>query len=298
MSQKTIAILMPGDMGHGVGLVLNQHGHDVITSLSGRSARSRALAEAGSVRDAGDLDATIAEADMILSILPPSAAMKLADDVTAAMSRTGKTPVYVDCNAISPGTAQKIGGIITSAGATFIDSGIIGIAPNKSKNTRFYVSGPDTSAMTALNGQGFEVLALGDDIGRASAMKMVYAALTKGSWTLWSAVMLTAERNGLLEPLIREFEHSQQSTLSSMRSIISALPADSERWIGEMEEIAKTFREADVTGDFHDGAAWMFKLLSETPYASETRQTMDRSRTLETSLATYAKALANRKSRN
>lgn len=294
MSQKTIAILMPGDMGHGVGLVLNQHGHDVITSLSGRSARSRALAEAGSVRDAGDLDATIAEADMILSILPPSAAMKLADDVTAAMSRTGKTPVYVDCNAISPGTAQKIGGIITSAGATFIDSGIIGIAPNKSKNTRFYVSGPDTSAMTALNGQGFEVLALGDDIGRASAMKMVYAALTKGSWTLWSAVMLTAERNGLLEPLIREFEHSQKSTLSSMRSIISALPADSERWIGEMEEIAKTFSEAGVTDGFHEGARWMFELMSQTPFATETRQNMDTSRNMETSVSVFAETLSKR----
>lgn len=294
MSRKTIAILMPGDMGHGVGHVLNQHGHDVITSLSGRSARSRSLAEAGNVRDAGELDASVAEADMILSILPPTAAMKLAEDVATAMSRTGKTPVYVDCNAISPGTAQKIGGIITAAGATFIDSGIIGLAPNKSKNTRFYVSGPDTSAMTALNGQGFEVLALGDEIGRASAMKMVYAALTKGSWTLWSAVMLTAERNGLLEPLIREFEHSQQSTLANMQGKISALPADSERWIGEMEEIARTFSEAGVTNGFHEGARWMFELMSQTPFAAETRQNMDTSRTMETSMAVFAETLAKR----
>jgi len=41
----------------------------------------------------------------------------------------------------------------------------------------------------------------------------------------------------------------------------------------------------------------MFKLLSETPYASETRETMDRSRSLETSLSAYAEALAKRKSR-
>jgi len=294
MSIETIAILMPGDMGHGVGLVLREHGYEVITSLAGRSERSRQLAEAGKVRDAGNLDSTVAAADMILSILPPASALRLADDVAAAMQRTASTPVYVDCNAISPGTAQAVSDKITAAGASFIDAGIIGLAPNKSKNTRFYVSGPETAPMTNLNGKGFEVISLGDTVGRASAMKMVYAALTKGSWTLWTAVLLTAERNGLMASLVEEFEHSQQATLNNMRGKVSALPADSARWIGEMEEIAKTFREAGVSGDFHDGAAWIFELLSETPFAAETRQNMDTSRTMEQSVAAYAEALAKR----
>ncbi len=83
-------------------------------------------------------------------------------------------------------------------GAPFIDAGIIGLAPNKSSGTRFYVSGPDTSAMEALDGKGFKVISLGAEIGKASAMKMAYAGLTKGSWTLWTSVLLTAEQNGLL----------------------------------------------------------------------------------------------------
>ncbi|WNK01329.1 DUF1932 domain-containing protein [Thalassospiraceae bacterium LMO-JJ14] len=294
MSNKTIAILMPGDMGHGVGLALREHGYDAITSLWGRSERSKQLAEAGKLRDAGDLDAVVGEADMILSILPPASALKLAEDVAGAMGRTGKTPAYVDCNAISPGTAIAVGEKITAAGAAFIDAGIIGLAPNKSKNTRFYVSGPDVSAMADLNGKGFEVISLGDAIGRASAMKMVYAALTKGSWTLWTAVLLTAERNGLLDPLIEEFEHSQQANLKAMRNKVSALPADSARWVGEMEEIAKTFSEAGVSSGFHEGAAWIFELLSETPFAAETRQNMDTSRTMEQSVTAYAEALAKR----
>lgn len=294
MTIKTIAILMPGDMGHGVGLVLREHGYETITSLTGRSDRSCSLAAAGKVRDAGDLDTTVAEADMILSILPPSAAIKLAGDVADSMQRTGKTPVYVDCNAISPGTAANVGQLISDAGAPFIDAGIIGLAPNKSKETRFYVSGPDVTPMTGLDGKGFEVLSLGDEIGRASAMKMVYAAATKGSWTLWTAVLLTAARNGLLDNLISEFDYSQQALLKNMRGKISALPADSERWVGEMEEIAKTFSEAGVTSGFHDGAAWIFKLLSETPYAAETRQNMDTSRTMETSVNAFADALAKR----
>lgn len=291
---STICILMPGDMGHGVSLVLREHGYRTITALNGRSERSRNLAEAGNVEDLGDLNTAISTADMVLSILPPSAAIDQANAVAEAMKQTGSSPVYVDCNAISPATTTAVGNVVTTAGANFIDAGIIGLAPNKSSGTRFYVSGPDTSAMEALDGKGFKVISLGAEVGKASAMKMAYAGLTKGSWTLWTSVLLTAERNGLLDELIDEFEHSQSATLDNMRRMVSALPADSGRWIGEMEEIAKTFREADVTGDFHDGAAWMFKLLSETPYASETRETMDRSRSLETSLAAYAEALAKR----
>lgn len=294
MSQ-TICILMPGDMGHGVSLALREHGYDTITALDGRSARTRALAEAGRLRDVGTLDAAVGEADMILSILPPASAPKQAASVAAAMTRTGKAPVYVDCNAVSPGTAEAIGKTVTAAGAPFIDCGIVGLAPNKSPNTRFYVSGADTSPMQALDGKGFQVIALGDGPGRASALKMAYAGLTKGSWTLWTAVLLTAERNGLLGPLIDEFAHSQSATLERMRGMVPFLPADSERWIGEMQEIAKTFREAGVSGDFHDGAAWMFELLTETPFAAETRETLDKSRSLEASIAAYADALAARK---
>jgi len=295
MSNATIAILMPGDMGHGVGLVLRQHGHEVITSLEGRSERTRKLAKAGQLKDVGDLDAVVSEAYMILSILPPTSAPKLAKDVGAAMGRTGKTPVYVDCNAISPGTTTELSAHITDAGAAFIDAGIIGLAPNKSKASRFYVSGPDTRAMEALDGKGFEVINLGPNIGQASAMKMVYAGLTKGSWTLWTSVLLTAQQNNLLDPLIAEFEHSQGGNLAAMRSKVPFLPADSGRWIGEMEEISKTFREADVSGGFHDGAAWMFQLMSETPFASETRETLDTSRTLEESVKAYAEVLVKRK---
>lgn len=296
MTAATICILMPGDMGHGVALVLREHGYETITALDGRSERTKALATAGKLRDVGTLDAAVSEADMILSILPPASAPKQAEDVAAAMQRTGKTPVYVDCNAISTGTAIAVGETMNAAGAPFIDAGIIGLAPNKSPATRFYVSGADTAPMTALDGKGFKVIDLGLEPGRASAMKMAYAGLTKGSWTLWTAVLLTAERNGLLEPLIAEFDHSQGPTLERMRGMVPFLPADSERWVGEMEEIAKTFREAGVSGSFHDGAAWMFELLAETPFAAETRETLDKSRTLEASIAAYADALAKRSS--
>lgn len=291
---NTVAILTPGDMGHAVGRALGEHGIMPITCLAGRSERTRGLARAGGFHDVANLDTLVQDADMILAILPPASAPDLAEEVAAAMTRTGATPPYVDCNAISPGTVAGIDRTITAAGAPFIDCGIIGLAPGKGGGTRFYVSGADTAPMQTLDGCGFEVHAVGTDPGRASALKMAYAGLTKGSWTLWTAVLLTAERLGLRDELIAEFEFSQKDTLAKMRGKVPFLAADAGRWIGEMEEIAKTFDEAGVTPGFHEGAAWMFRLLDETPYAAETRETLDTSRTLEETTHTLADVLAAR----
>jgi len=283
----TIAILMPGDMGHAVGRALREHGHDVITCLDGRSGHTRTLAAAAGFRDVGSLAAIVSEADVILSILPPASAPDQAGRVAEAMRATGRAPLYVDCNAISPGTAIAVGKVIAEAGATFVDGGIIGLAPGHGAAPRFYVSGPDHASLSVLDGQGIRVIGSGPEIGQASAMKMTYAALTKGTWTLQTAVLLAAERLGVTGALLREFENSQSAALASMRASVPFLPADSARWVGEMEEISRTFADAGVTPQFHEGAAEIFRLLETTPFASETRADMDRTRTLEESLSVY-----------
>lgn len=287
----TIAILMPGDMGHAVGRVLKEHGHRVLTALAGRSARTRGLAEAGGLEDVAEIDQLVGEADLILSILPPARAVQQARLVAAAMTKTGDRAVFVDCNAVSPATAEEISEIMSQAEAPFIDAGIIGLAPGKGPATRFYVSGSDTGPMEALDGKGFEVIAIGDGAGRASALKMCYAGLTKGTWSLFTAVLLTAEVLGVRGELCDEFAFSQQAAFAAMRERVPRLPADSERWIGEMEEIAATFADAGTPSGFHESAAEIFRLLAATPFASETRETIDTSRTLEDAIPAYAREL-------
>ncbi len=291
MAPETIAILMPGDMGHGVGRALGEHGKKVITPLDGRSGRTKGLAKAAAMHDVGSLDAAVSEADLILSILPPGSAADQARQVAGAMGSTGARPCYVDCNAVSPDTAIEIGQIISDAGAPFIDCGIIGLAPGKAGGTRFYVSGSDTAPMLALDGLGFTVAAVGAAPGRASALKMAYAGLTKGTWTLHTAVLMAAQELGVLPELLDEFRISQAATLKDMEGRISRLPADSGRWIAEMEEIAATFASAGITSGFHDGAAEMFRILARTPLAAETRETIDPNRTLEQSLAVFGEHL-------
>jgi 3-hydroxyisobutyrate dehydrogenase-like beta-hydroxyacid dehydrogenase len=288
---------MPGDMGHAVGRVLREHGHRVVTCLSGRSERTRGLAGAAGLEDAPDLNALVGEADMVLSIVPPGRALAQAEAVAVAMKETGSTPVYVDCNAISPGLTKIVGDAIAGASAPYIDAGIIGLAPGKGPSTRFYVSGPGTGPMLALDGKGIEVIPLGEEIGAASGLKMCYAGLTKGKWSLYTAVLLAAERMGLSEALKEEFEFSQQADLMAMRERVPRLPADSGRWIAEMENIAGTFAAAGVPSGFHEGAEEIFRILAKTPFASETRETIDASRTLEESIKVYAEYLPGQEER-
>ncbi|MEM7177685.1 MAG: DUF1932 domain-containing protein [Pseudomonadota bacterium] len=286
-----IAILMPGDMGHGVGQALMTQGHDVICALDGRSAHTRGLAEKAGLRDAGTVGDAVRQADLILSILPPDHAVPQARDVAAAMTASGARPTYVDCNAISPDTAKEVAAAFDGLDATVCDCGIIGLNPIKAPPTRFYVSGPDCSAVQSISSDALRVETIGEAVGQASALKMVYAALTKGTWTLETALLMAARQLGVLDPLLAEFEYSQSGSLRAMRNRVPFLPADSARWVPEMQEIAATFASAGVTPQFHQGAAEVFRVLAKTPFAQETRETLDRSRTLEQALAEYVKHL-------
>jgi len=285
---EIIAVLSPGDMGSGVGKALKENGFDVVTALTGRSARTKELAKNAELRDTNSLDEAVRQADLILSILPPSAALAQAEAVAEAMTRTDNRPTYVDCNAISPATTDIVGRPIEAAGADYIDAGIIGLAPGKGPATRFYVSGPNLAAIEALDGAGIQVKSVGREIGRASGLKMCYAGLTKGQFTLFTAVLVTAEALGLSAALREEFEFSQREVYGRMQNLVPRLPADAGRWIGEMEEIAATFAAARVTPDFHNAAADIFRLLNKTPFAAETRETLDPNRSLDEAVKVYA----------
>ena len=278
MGVKTIAIQSPGDMGHAVGKVLRENGFDVITCLTGRSQRTIDLAREGNFRIVETMDVLVDEADLILSIMVPGRARELAKEVSESLNRTGATTYFADCNAVSPDTAREISKTINSSGGTFIDGGIIGTAPTKGDTPRFYVSGPDAEVVTELDGKGIIVKVVGPDVGQASGIKMCYAALTKGTNTLQVALLTAAQKMGLTEQLKEEFEFSQQGALAAMESGISRLPANAHRWIGEMEEISSTFASLGVTPYFHMGAADVYKLLNETPFAEETPETIDKNR--------------------
>lgn len=280
MTLNKVAILSPGAMGHAVGRVLAEHGVDIMTCLAGRSERTRRLASAAGFIEMPTLEDLVCEADLVLSILVPVDAEAIACQLAGALKATGAQPYIADCNAISPMRSAKIETIIQSAGGRFIDASIIGPPPGQSAPPRFYVSGIHAEVMLPLDGKGIVVKSLGETIGRASGIKMCYAALTKGTSTLQVALLTAAESMGLTEELRQELAYSQAAALQSMESTIPRLPPNAHRWVGEMEEIASTFAEVGVTSHFHLGAAAIYRLLQATSFANESPETIDPDRTL------------------
>jgi len=291
---RTLAVLGTGDMGSAVGAALVRAGYRVVTDLSRRGAHSRALAARARLVDVGSLEAVVREAELVLSIVPPAAALACAQDVAAALRATGTTPAFADCNAVSPATVGAIARLFDGTGAPFIDVGIVGRAPRPGgERTRFYASGAarGTLLALALDVVAISFIDLGEQIGAASALKMAYAALNKGTDALHAAVLLAALRLGVLGPLLTECESSQAEALARMKARTPFLAATAARFTGEMAEIAATYEAVGVTPDFHRGAEWLYALLATTPLAAETRDALPRERSLEDALVVFNAAL-------
>lgn len=282
---NVVGIMSPGDMGHAIGRELRKHGLDVIAHLNGRSDRTRALSNRAGIREVDTLRQMVTEADLILSILVPASAEAAANEVAQAI-RDSAVPIhYVDCNAVSTATVQRIAKAVRDAGGLFSDASIIGFPPGTGATPRLYVSGPNAEAIRALDDKGVIVKKIGEEIGQASGIKMCYAALTKGTFALHYALAMVAERLDLLDELLVEFKASQPEALQSMHQFLPRLPAKAWRWVGEMEQIASTFADAGVTPGFHDAAAEIYRVISKTTLGKETPETIDLDRTFEETIA-------------
>ncbi|MGE0255895.1 MAG: DUF1932 domain-containing protein [Alphaproteobacteria bacterium] len=295
----TIAIVGTGDMGSGVGRDLVARGFRVVTALAGRGEASRRRAADAGIADAGMLADAVAGCDMLLSILPPAAAPAFAGEVAAAMRATGKRPVFVDCNAISPANMRAVGAAVAAAGAAVADVGIVGAPPGRGDATRFYASGPRAAldAVAALAGPDLLVRTLGPEIGRASALKMAYAAITKGTTALHAAALLVARREGLFDELATELSESRSVVWQEMGRSVPRLGTVADRWAGEMTEIAATFAAAGLTPLLHEGAHDVFALLARSALAAEPGGGRGSARTLDETLAAFCEVLDGTKDR-
>jgi len=124
-----IGVIAQGMMGAGVGRRLHESGATVRTLLTGRSPASAERAKAAGMAPATNEHELLSGADFFLSILPPGDAEALARQLAPALKSLDRKPVYVDCNAVSPQTAIRVGEIIAPTGAEFVDAGIIGGPP-------------------------------------------------------------------------------------------------------------------------------------------------------------------------
>ncbi len=269
-SRPTIGILSPGDMGHAIGARLRRHGLRVITNLTGRSRRSAVLAGEAGIIDVGDDLALVQEADILLSILVPSEATACAERIATALQAAPTNLLFADCNAIAPRTVQAMQGIVAAAGAEFVDVGIIGGPPrNDDAGPRLYVSGAQAEQFAVLKEYGLDVRVLGPSVGQASGLKMCYASLTKGLTALATEALTAGKALGLGDALAAELQSSQPVLYRMFQGGVPAMPPKAYRWVGEMEEIARTFADLGLPPQMLEGAAAIYRFVEQTELGRE-----------------------------
>jgi 3-hydroxyisobutyrate dehydrogenase-like beta-hydroxyacid dehydrogenase len=259
MAEVVVGLLHPGQMGSALGTQLREAGTSVLWASEGRSAETARRAEAAGLRDAGSVGELTQQSDVILSVCPPHAATKVAEAVV------GFHGLFIDANAVSPATSRSIGERIAAGGGQFVDGGIVGPPPKPGAPTRLYLAGPSAQVVADLfDGTLVEARIVSDRLGDASALKMTYAAWSKGTAAMLLAIRAVARAEGVESALLDEWRDSLPELPE--RSLRAARSADAKgwRWIGEMEEIAATFASAGQPDGFHLAAAEVFRVLGVT----------------------------------
>lgn len=243
-----IGLLHPGAMGAAVGAALVGNGHDVVWVSDGRSAATRDRAEQAGLRDTGTMAALAEDAELVISLCPPEHAIAVA----TAAREAGFAGTYVDANAIAPETARRL--------APTVDGGVIGPPPRVPGTTRLYLSGPGAEGVAALfAGSPLDARVVAGGIGAASALKMVYAAYTKGISALLLALRATARHHEVDDALLAEWAITQPDLARRCELAEASAGTKAWRWIAEMEEIADTFAAAGQPDGFHRAAAAVYR---------------------------------------
>ena len=278
MKIENVGLMSPGDMGQAVAMQIKAKGLNVYTALEQRSERTRVLAREAGITDVGTVAQLVAECDVVLSIINPGAAVDFAREASDALRASGRQTLIVDCNAIAPDTVREIAGLVEQAGGRFLDAGIIGPPPRGKAKTDLYVSGPGAADLEQLAGPQLVVHVIGEGIADASALKMCYGALNKGTQALWLEVLIAAERLGVAGILEQQLQQSQADRYSWALSQFPILPPKAYRWVPEMLEISKTLGAAGITPKVFEGAADIYRFVAGTSLGKETPENRDKAR--------------------
>jgi 3-hydroxyisobutyrate dehydrogenase-like beta-hydroxyacid dehydrogenase len=264
MTSQRIGIVHPGQMGIVVAASAQNSGNEVFWASEGRSPATRERASLAGLHDAGTLAKLCELCPIIVSVSPPEFAEEIADQVAQRLYQG----TYVDANAIAPERARHMAQRLEQQGARFVDGGIIGPPTTTRNRTWLYLAGEHAARIASCFSAGpIETEELAGGIGRASALKMCFAAYSKGSVALAIAVIGAAERLEVIDELKRQWKRNGPS-LPEIESEIARAAPKAWRFIGEMEEIAATFQSAGMPPEFHEAAAEMFRRLSRTTDAT------------------------------
>lgn len=261
-----VGIINPGAMGISIAASAQAGGHEVYWASAGRSADTRQRAEERNLLELESLAELCAVCEVMLCVCPPHAAAAVAQSVIDA----GFCGLYCDGNAIAPRQTLRIGERLGAAGIDFVDGSIIGPPAWKAGSTRFYLSGSSAAQIARLfKGTVTEAVVIGGEIGKASALKMVFAAQTKGFTALLSAIQGAAEQLGVRADLDREWARRDPDVAAQRVNQVRGVTGKAWRFAGEMQEIAATFESAGMPPGFFEAAHEVYQRLAPFKDAEE-----------------------------
>lgn len=278
---KIIGLIGAGHMGSGLGWALREGGHDVVTSLAGRSGRTVRLAENAGLRIASRPVDVVAEADVILVVTPPGAAVDAATEIATMaaspsvaerLARAGRgtaRPMVVDLNAISPTTASTAAEVITGAGFDFVDGSISGPPPTLRPGATLYLSGPRAIDIADLHWTHAKPVVVGDRIGAASAVKMSTASVYKGLMGLMAQAIRAASAHGVLEPVMADLDESFATPYE-----VALASTKAHRYVAEMREIARSQAAVGLTPTLFEAFAAVWADIADRPLADGQPETL------------------------
>lgn len=267
MEGQNIGILHPGQMGVSIAASAQNSGHTVYWASAGRSPETHERANKVGFQDAQTLAQMCEICSVIISVCPPDVAEAVANDVLSHSFRG----LYLDANAIAPQRALRIGTAMAAGGATFVDGSIIGGPARKPNSTWLYLSGEQAQQVAAYFSAGpLETDIVEGGIGKASALKMCFAAYTKGSTALLCAIVGAAESLGILGDLEQQWSRNGSDFAEQTSNRVRQVIAKAWRFAGEMDEISATLSDAGLPSEFHSAAADIYRRLAGFKSAPET----------------------------
>lgn len=261
-----IGILHPGEMGISIAASATHSGHEVYWLSDGRSEKTRDRAEQHHLVRVNSLSEFCQICEVIISICPPHA----AEEVATAVSESNFKGLYLEANAISPQRAIAIREMLEAHGIHFVDGGVIGGPAWVAEETWLYLSGERAKEVAQCFSNGpLETRIIGKQIGKASALKMCYAAYTKGMTALLSAIVATSEELEVRNELYHHWDRDEPGFSEQVNRRVRRVTAKAWRFEGEMQEIASTFREAGLPDGFHLAAADIYHRIADFKDATE-----------------------------
>jgi 3-hydroxyisobutyrate dehydrogenase-like beta-hydroxyacid dehydrogenase len=283
-----VGVVSPGAMGSALAAALARTGQSVLTTLDGRSARTRELAAQTPFVVLPDLAAVVAASDVVLSVVPPGEAVATARAIATAAARSGRRPLVADLNATSPVTLDLVAAALREGGIDLVDGSISGSPPWRPGMTRIYLSGARAHEIADLGFDGVELPIVGGEIGTASALKMSTASVYKGIALLLTHALVTARAFGTLEHVLDDLRRVVPELLDAPEIRLASAASKAHRYVAEMREIAMTQEAAGLPASVFEAIAEAYDAISSSPAAQSTPEQAARAADLGEVLAAIA----------